>query len=122
MRALRPRAEIRNVGVSGGALAFHRHNAAPWNGLGCQKNHVQQQLDAVFRHQGTRQVPGQLDLLVLDKAARDVFGVPKINLSGGRTGCPESDTAELQPRRRRSGAFLDEVESEAPGLFVGRLL
>ena len=75
-------------------------------------------LDQVFRQQRARQIPGELRLVILEEAARDGLGIAEIDLGARRPGRAERNAAELQFRRGRARALLDQIERE----FLGRLV
>ena len=99
--ALVPAARTRKARGSPLPIGSSVMRAAARNGLAGDQQHVEQELDAVLRQQRARQVPGQLGLVVLEKAARHVLGVAEIDLRAGRAGGAEGDPAELQLGRGR---------------------
>src|ERR1051326_144225 len=97
---------------------FNGERAATGNGAGGDDQHVQQKLNLVLRLELTRQVPGDLDLVVLEEAAGDLFGVAGFDLRPRRSGGAKGEPAELQPGRGIAGALLDQVEREGAGFLV----
>src|SRR5262249_28225900 len=124
---------MRNAGIGSGrddteahALAFpdriDRERAAARDGLVGDDQQIEQQLDPVFRQQAARQIPDELGLLSFDETQRHRLRVTEFDLGGKRARRAEGKTAELQPRRGRLRAPLDEVEGESLGLRVAAFL
>src|SRR4051794_11732664 len=99
-----------------------REGAAARDRLPRDDEHVQQQLDPIFWQQHVGQIPGQLGLVILDEAARHDLRVAEVDLGAGRARRAEGEAAELQARRGRPRAPLDEVERKGLGLFVAVFL
>src|SRR5580692_8409311 len=72
--------------------------AAARDCLAGDNEHVQEQLDPIFRQQGGRQLPDKLGFAILDKPPRHVMGIAEVDLRAGRARRSESQSAELQAR------------------------
>jgi hypothetical protein len=109
MRAGRPDLEAWRV-----AVARHRRldGSAARDRRGRDDEQVEEELDPVLRHQKAWGRPGQIHLVVVDEAPRDVLGIAEIDRRPRRSRRAEGDAGELQARRRRLGALLDELERE----------
>ncbi len=110
MRALSPAAATRKPMASPSPTGSTVSIAAARDGLLRDHHHVQQQLDPVFRQQHARQIPRDLGLGVLEVTARHGLRVAEIDLRARRSGRPERQAAELQPRRSGLGALADQIE------------
>src|SRR5919201_2494543 len=124
---------MRNASIGSGredaeahALAFpdriDRERATARDGLVGDDQQIEQQLDPVFRQQAARQIPDELGLLSFDEGQRHRLRVAEFDLGGKRASRAEGKTAELQPRRGRLRAPLDEVKGESLGLRVAAFL
>ena len=93
MRALRPAAAMRKPMAVALPDRIDRERAAARDGLAGDDQHVQQQLDPVFRQQHARQIPGELGLAVLDES----------RAPWSRRRRDRSARRPSRPRRRRAG-------------------
>ena len=100
------------------AHRVHGQSATARNGLPRDHKHIEQELDAVFGKQDTRDVPSKLGLLIFQKPARHAFGIAEIDLRARRPGGAEGDPAKLQSAGRRLDAFLDQIERKGLGFLV----
>src|SRR6185437_8326652 len=95
-----------------------RQPAAARDRLARDQQQIEQQLDPVFGQQRPRQVPGNLGLVVFEKATGDGLGIAEVDLGAGRARGAKGDAAELQFSGAGTGAFLDQIEGEGPSLLV----
>ena len=107
-RALRPDAVTRSRRHRprpGPDRRVKRCRRAGWPPAGDQE-HVQKQLHPVLRQQRRGKIPDELRLVVLEQAARHLFGIAEVDLGTGRAGRAEGDAAELQLGRGGRALFL----------------
>src|SRR5208337_2296413 len=72
----------------------------------------------ILRREPALRLPAQCRPLAADQAPRDVLRVPRVDQGAERAGRPEGEPAELEARRGRNRAFLDEVHGDGAHVRV----